>query len=255
MEKMKIKKAFEKGIIKTNWHAYWLAKEYDWFVLLGANPQKFRLRQHVSDEKSHYSSDTWDLEYNFPFGWKELLGMANRGNYDLKQHEKFSKKDLKIMDEKTGKKILPHVICEPSLGVERAFLVFMFDSYFYDEERKNIVLHLHPKIAPIKAAIFPIVKRPELEKIAVNVFDILKKEWNVVYDESGSIGRRYSRNDEIGTPFCITIDEESIKKNDVTIRERNTKKQIRVKISELKEILKELINNELEFVKAGKLIT
>jgi len=172
----------------------------------------------------------------------------------LKQHEKFSKKDLTIFDENSKKKILPHVICEPSLGVERAFLVFMFDSYNYDDKRENIVLKLHPKIAPIKAAIFPIVKKEEFEKMCENIFDDLKSEWNVVYDESGSIGRRYARNDEVGTPYCITVDEESLKNKDATIRDRDSKKQIRVKISELKIILKKLINEEIEFEKAGKSI-
>jgi len=254
-KKMKITDALKKGIIKKDWHAYWLATEFLWFAKLGANTNKFRIRQHRKDELAHYSSDCWDLEYQFPFGWKELQGIADRSDYDLKQHEKFSKKDLTIFDENSKKKILPQVICEPSLGVERAFLVFMFDSYFYDDKRENIVLKLHPKIAPIKAAIFPIVKRDDFEKMCTDIFDDLKKDFNVLYDESGSIGRRYARNDEVGTPFCITIDEESIKNKDVTIRERDTKKQIRVKISELKDILKKLINEEIVFENTGKLIT
>ena len=252
--KMKIKDAFEKGIIKKEWHAYWLALELLWFKNLGANLENFRIRQHSKEELSHYSSDTWDLEYKFPFGWKELEGIADRGDYDLSQHEKSSKKDLKIFDENSKEKILPHVICEPSLGVERAFLVFMFDSYFYDSERENVVLKLNPKLAPIKAAVFPIVKtNKNIVKIAKGVYDELKKEFNVDYDSGGSVGRRYSRNDEIGTPFCITIDEESLNKKDVTIRERDTKKQIRVKISELKNILRKLIEKEIEFEAAGKI--
>lgn len=253
-EKMKIKDALKKGIIKKDWHAYWLAIEYLWFKNLGANPENFRIRQHLSEELSHYSTDTWDLEYKFPFGWKELEGIADRGDYDLSQHEKFSKKDLKIFDEETKQKISPLVVCEPSLGVERAFLVFMFDSYFYDEGRENIILKLHPKLAPIKAAVFPIVKKEKYEKISEQVFKDLSKEWNVLYDKSGSIGRRYSRNDEVGTPFCITIDEMSLKKKDVTIRERDTKEQIRVKISELRNILRQLIEGEIEFKKAGSII-
>ena len=252
--KMKIKDAFEKGIIKKEWHAYWLALELLWFKNLGANLENFRIRQHSKEELSHYSSDTWDLEYKFPFGWKELEGIADRGDYDLSQHEKSSKKDLKIFDENSKEKILPHVICEPSLSVERAFLVFMFDSYFYDSERENVVLKLNPKLAPIKAAVFPIVKtNKNIVKIAKGVYDELKKEFNVDYDSGGSVGRRYSRNDEIGTPFCITIDEESLNKKDVTIRERDTKKQIRVKISELKNILRKLIEKEIEFEAAGKI--
>jgi len=251
---MKITDALKNGIIKKDWHAYWLATEFSWFVNLGVNPENFRIRQHRKDELAHYSSDCWDLEYKFPFGWKELEGIADRSDYDLKQHEKFSKKDLSIFDEKTKKKVIPQVICEPSLGVERAFLVFMFDSYYYDKERENIVLKLHPKLSPIKAAIFPIVKKEEFEKLCSQIFEDLKKEWNVIYDESGSIGRRYARNDEIGTPYCITVDEESVKNKDATIRDRDTKKQIRVKISELKNILGKLSNDEIPFEKAGKLV-
>ena len=245
-EKMSFKIAFEKEIIKTDWHAYWLEQEFSWFVSMGANPDKFRIRQHLSDEKSHYALDTWDLEYKFPFGWKELEGMANRTDFDLKQHEKHSGKNLKIFDEETKEKILPHVVCEPSIGVGRAFLVFMFDSHFYDKERDNIVLSLHPKLAPIKAAIFPIVKRDDLERISEKIFNDLKKEFNVVLDVSGSIGRRYARNDESGTPFCITIDEESLENDNATIRDRDTKKQIRVKIENLRDTLRRLINREIE---------
>ena len=250
--KMKIRDALKKKIIQKDWHAYWLATEFLWFKNLGANPENFRIRQHLKEEKSHYASDTWDLEYNFPFGWKELEGIADRSNFDLSQHEKFSKKDLHIFDEETKKKILPEVICEPSLGVGRALIVFLFDSYYYDKERGNVVLKLHPKLAPIKAAIFPIVKRPELEKIAEEVLNDLSEEWNVIYDKSRSIGRRYARNDEIGTPFCITIDEESLKKKDVTVRDRDTTKQIRVKISELEDVFEKLINKKLKFEQAGK---
>jgi glycyl-tRNA synthetase len=197
--------------------------------------------------------DTWDLEYLFPMGWRELQGFANRGDFDLKQHQEHSKEDMTLLNN-DGKKILPHVVCEPSLGVERAFLVFMFESYSQDSDTHNIILKLNPKLAPIKAAVFPIVKLPEYIDIAENIVRDLGKEFNVVYDKSGSIGRRYARNDEIGTPFCITIDDKSLKQKDVTIRERDTKKQIRVKISDLKEIIRKLINNEIEFIKAGKLI-
>ena len=252
--KMNIKEALKKKLIKKDWHAYWLATEFSWFKNLGANENNFRARQHTSDERSHYSVDTWDLEYKFPMGWRELQGFADRGDFDLSQHEKFSKKDLSIFNEETKKKILPHVICEPSLGVGRALLVFMFDSYYEDKERGNVVLKLSPKLAPIKAAVFPIVKRPEFEKIAENILKDLEEEWNVLYDKSGSIGRRYARNDEIGTPFCITIDETSLKRKDVTIRDRDTTKQVRVKISELKNILRKLIDKKIKFEDSGKLV-
>jgi glycyl-tRNA synthetase len=185
-------------------------------------------------------------------GWREVQGFANRSDFDLKQHQQYSKKSMEMIN-KDGKKVLPSVVCEPSLGIERAFLVFMFDSYFYDKERENIVLKLNPKLSPIKAAVFPIVKQPEYVKMAEEIVKDLKKEFNVIYDKSGSIGRRYSRNDEAGTPYCITIDDKSLKQKDVTIRNRDDTKQIRVKISELKEILRRLISG-LEFEQAGKLV-
>ncbi len=253
--KMKISEALKKKIIKKDWHAYWLAIEFLWFKNLGADPDKFRIRQHTKEELAHYSSDCWDLEYNFPFGWKELEGIADRGDYDLSQHEKVSKKDLKIFDEKSKSKILPFVVAEPSLGLERSFLVFLFDAFYKNKEAGNVVLRLHPKLSPIKAAIFPIVKQPKFEKIAEEIVNDLKKEFVIVYDKSGSIGRRYARNDEVGTPFCITVDGDSIKNKDVTIRDRDTTKQIRVKNSDLKEVLRKLINKEIEFERAGKLIS
>ncbi len=252
--KMKIKDALKKKIIKKDWHAYWLATEFLWFKNLGANPENFRIRQHKKYELSHYSTDTWDLEYKFPFGWKELEGIADRGDYDLSQHEKFSKKDLKVFDSETGKKILPHVVCEPSLGVERAFLVFMFDSYFYDKKRENIVLKIHPRLAPIKVAIFPIVKtNKKILKLSKEVYNSLKKDFNIVFDLGGSVGRRYSRADETGVPFCITVDELSLDKKDVTIRLRDSTEQMRIKISKLKEILKKGLEGE-DIKKFGKLV-
>jgi glycyl-tRNA synthetase len=252
---MKIREALKKGVIKKDWHAYWLAIEIKWFRDLGVNINNFRIRQHVKDELSHYSTDTWDLEYKFPFGWKELQGIADRGNFDLSQHEKFSKKDFKIFDEESKEKVLPEVICEPSLGIERAFLVFLLESYYNDKERENIILKFHPKLAPIKAAVFPIVKGDEFEKIATEIVTDLRQEFNILYDISGSIGRRYARNDEAGTPFCITIDNDSIKNKDVTIRERDSKKQIRVKISNLHDILRKLIEKSLKFEAAGKIFS
>ena len=240
---IKVKDALQKKLI-AEWHVYWLATEQKWFTSLGAKAENFRVRQHLKDEKSHYALDTWDLEYNFPFGWKELQGIANRTDFDLKQHIKFSGKDLSIFDEEIKKKIVPHVIAEPSLGVGRAFLVFMFDAYNYDKKRGNVVLKLHPKLAPVKAAVFPLVSnKKEIVKKAREVYDLLKTEFNCLFDSGGSIGRRYARNDEIGTPYCITIDFDSLKKNDCTIRNRDNTKQVRVKIKDLKETMDKLIDN------------
>jgi len=252
-KKMKLYQAWKKGIIKNGWHAYWIASEYSWFTSLGANPKKFRARQHTSEEKSHYATDTWDLEYEFPMGWRELQGFANRSDYDLKQHEKFSKTKMEITDPEFGK-VLPHVVCEPSLGMGRALIVFLLSAYHYDKERENIVLKLSPKLAPYKAAVFPLISKGEQLELSKEVFKILTEDFNIVFDKSGSIGRRYARNDEIGTPYCITIDNESLEDKTVTIRDRDTTKQIRVKISEIKTILTKLINSEIKFEKAGKLI-
>lgn len=252
---MTIKQAISKKIFKNEWHAYWLATEHKWFVSLGIKKENLRIRQHNRKELAHYSSDCWDLEYNFPFGFKEIEGIADRSDYDLQQHIKHSKKDLSLFDEETKQKIVPYVVAEPSLGVDRAFLVFLFEAYEYDKQRENIVLKLHPKLSPIKVGIFPLVKnKPQIVKKAREVYDLLKEDLVCEYDESGSVGKRYARHDEIGSAFCCTIDFDSLKDKSITIRDRNTTNQIRVKIDDIKEILKKLINEEIKFEKAGKLI-
>jgi len=190
------------------------------------------------------------LEYNFPMGWRELQGFADRGNYDLSQHQKYSKKNLEINDEKYGK-VLADVVCEPSLGVGRAFLVFMLDAYEFNEKRENIVLHLSPKLAPVKASIFPIVKDQKMIEVAKDIYATLREEWNVSYDDSGSVGRRYSRNDEIGTPLCITIDEETLKDKTVTIRDRDSTEQVRIRIDEIENVMREVIKGK-SLLKFGK---
>jgi len=248
-KKMKIKEALQKKIIQLEWHAYWLSTELNWFKNLGANLENFRIRQHTKDEKSHYATDTWDLEYHFPFGWKELQGIADRGTYDLEQHEKHSKKDLKILDG--DKKVLPMVVAEPALGVERAFLVFLFEAY-RQNEKGNVALQLHPKLSPVKVAIFPLIKKDDTQvKIAKEIFEELSEEMNVNYDESGSIGRRYARNDEIGTPFCITIDDDSKKNKTVTIRNRNDGKQKKIAIKDTEKIILDLISEKISFQDLG----
>jgi len=249
LKDMSIKELLDKNKL-GEWHAYWLAEQVKWFRNLGLD--EIKIREHTKDELSHYSSATFDIDYEYPFGSKEVAGNANRGQYDLTQHENESKEKMEIFDEKTGKKVLPRVI-EPTFGMERIFLALLTKAYSKNQ-KGEIVLKLPPKLAPVKAAIFPIVKQKEFEKIADEVFNDLKKEFNVIYDKSGSIGRRYARNDEIGTPFCITVDGDSSKNKDVTIRDRDTTKQIRVKISELKDVIRKLINGEVEFEKAGKLI-
>ena len=252
----KLKEAKIKQMLKekrlTEWHGFWLAEQIMWFYSLGL--EKIKIREHKSDERSHYSSATFDIDYEYPFGSKEVAGNANRGQYDLNQHIKESKKDLSIFDEATKKKIIPKVI-EPTFGMERVFLAVLTRAYNYDEKRNNIVLKLPSKLAPIKSAIFPLVKTDKkLVDVAKGIFNDLKKDWNVDYDESGSVGKRYARNDEIGTPYCITVDGDSLKNKDVTIRCRDTTKQIRVKISELKDVLRKLINQEIKFEKIKETI-
>jgi len=235
MEKMKLKEALAKDIIKSPWHAYWLGTEIRFFLELGCNGNHFRIRQHEKDEKAHYSTDCWDLEYNFPFGWKELQGIADRGQYDLKQHIEHSGKDLSLYNEEKKEKIIPAVVAEPSLGVERSFLVLMYEAYDNDEKRGNIVLHFDNKLAPVKVGVFPLVNK--LKDKAREVYEDLKKELVCKFDSSGSIGRRYARADEEGIPYCITIDFEE--DGTVTVRNRDSTEQERVHVDELKKYLKE----------------
>jgi glycyl-tRNA synthetase len=250
---MKVKEMLEKKIILP-WHAFWLSFEHKWFVDLGANPDNLRIRQHVQTEKSHYATDTWDLEYKFPFGWKELEGIANRSDFDLQQHIKTSGKDLSYFDPDTQKKVVPHVVAEPSLGVDRTFLVFLFDAYTYDDERNNVVLKLNPKLAPIKVAVFPLVSnKPRLVKAAREIYDELKEEFNCKYDGNSSVGRRYARADEEGTFLSCTIDFQTLKDKTITLRNRDTTKQIRIKISELKNAIGGLINGG-KFGSYGKIV-
>ena len=208
----------------------------------------------MKSELSHYSSATFDLDYEYPFGSKEVGGNANRGQYDLGQHQKESGQKFDLYDESTKKRIVPRVI-EPTFGMERVFLALLCQAYSPDAKRENIVLKLPAFLAPVKVAVFPVVKNNEsLVSLARSIYTHLREEWNVQYDDGGSIGRRYSRQDEVGTPYCLTVDEESLKDKSVTIRERDTTKQIRVKIDDLLETLKELIAGKLAFEKAGKLV-
>ena len=249
-ELMTVGSALEAGIIANPWHAYWLAFEHRWFVSLGANPQNLRVRQHLAQERSHYATDTWDLEYAFPFGWKELQGIADRGDFDLKQHSAHSGTELAIYDESSKTKIVPHVVAEPSQGVERAFLVFLLDAYRYDKERKNVVLALHPRLAPIKVAIFPLLSnRPELVALARKTHAQLRPYFNSVLDLAGSIGRRYARQDESGTPWCVTIDFDSLRHNDCTLRDRDSMAQKRIEIAKLVPTIRSLIDGSTTFDK------
>jgi len=213
----------------------WCRARLDWYVSLGINKNKLRLTDHSEKDLAHYAKAVSDVEYEFPFGWSELEGVANRGDYDLVQHQKFSGEDLSYFNEGTKEKILPYVI-EPSGGVDRTILALLVDAYREEEVNgeKRTVLSLHPKLAPIKAAILPLVKKdPELVKIAQQIYENLKPHFFVEYDEDGTVGKRYRRQDEIGTPFCITVDSDSLNDNTVTIRHRDTMQQDRIEITQV----------------------
>ena len=220
---------------ELEWFSYWKDYCHKWLLSLGMRDENLRLRDHEQKELSHYSNATPDFEYLFPFGWGELWGVASRTNFDLTQHQNTSGKSLEYFDQTTNEKYLPYVV-EPSLGADRVALAFLCDAY--DEEvvdaEKNdtrVVMHLHPALAPMKAAILPLSKK--LSEGAMKVHDLLAKRFMVEYDDAGSIGKRYRRQDEIGTPMCVTYDFDSETDGCVTVRDRDTMEQIRLPIDEL----------------------
>ena len=225
------------------WFKYWKDYCLNFLLNLGVNEGNLRMRDHGEEELSFYSNATSDIEYLFPFGWGELWGIADRTDYDLKKHQEHSGQDMSYLDPTTNEKYVPYVI-EPSLGADRVALAFLVDAY--DEEELEggdvrTVMHLHPALAPYKAAILPLSKK--LSEKALEVYADLSKKFNLEYDEAGSIGKRYRRQDEIGTPFCITIDFDTLEDGAVTIRNRDTMEQERVKISDLEAY----IEKSLEF--------
>ena len=223
------------------WFEYWRGFCRDWLYSLGMKAENLRLRDHAKEELCFYSKATTDFEYLFPFGWGELWGVADRTDYDLTQHMKTSGKSLEYFDPQTNEKYIPYVI-EPSLGVERLFLAIVVEAYdeeVIDEKDTRVVLHLHPALAPFKATVLPLSKK--LNDKAQEVYDMLAKDFMVDYDDAGSIGKRYRRQDEIGTPFCITYDFESVDDGCVTVRDRDTMAQERVAIDKLNEYISEKI--------------
>lgn len=212
------------------WFEHWKQERFNWYIEYGIKKENIRFREHEQDELAHYAKACVDVDYNFPFGWSELEGVANRTDYDLKQHMDMSGKDLQYFNEETKEKYLPYVI-EPSAGVDRSTLAFLVDSY--DEEKERVVLRLDPRLAPFKAAIFPLVKKDGLSEIAKDIEEKLKKHFTVFYDEKSSIGRRYRRQDEIGTPFGITVDYQTKDDGTVTLRDRDSMAQERISIEQL----------------------
>jgi glycyl-tRNA synthetase len=225
------------------WFNYWVEKRYNWYLNLGFRKNNIRKKIYSKEELAHYSTATIDIEYHFPWGFDELEGIANRTNYDLSRHSHFSGQELVYFDEKTRKKILPYVI-EPSVGVERLFLAILLE--FYDEDiiegEKRRIFKFPPFLAPVKVAVFPLLgNKKNLVAKAKKVYQIVKEKFTSVYDESGSIGRRYRRQDEIGTPFCLTIDFQTLENETITLRDRDTTNQERVKIDKIKDVLNEKI--------------
>jgi glycyl-tRNA synthetase len=220
------------------WYQYWLEARLNWYVKLGIKREHLHLREHRQDELAHYARACSDVEYRFPMGWAELEGIANRGDFDLTQHAKASGKGLAYFDEDTKESIVPYVI-EPSAGVDRSVLAFLCDAYDEepDKDEKRVVLRFHPALAPIKVAVLPLSRRESLVKLAREIHAGLRQCWVTSYDDAQSIGRRYRRQDEIGTPYCVTIDFQSLEDNQVTIRERDSMNQIRVPITELQKTL------------------
>jgi glycyl-tRNA synthetase len=230
------------------WHEYWIEQRYQWYVDLGINPENLRLFEHPKDKLSHYSKRTVDIEYRFGFQggeFGELEGVANRTNFDLTTHSKHSGVDLSYFDQSEGERWTPFVI-EPAAGLTRSLMAFLVDAY-HEEEVPNAkggtdtrtVLKLHPKLAPVKAAILPLSKNEELTPIARDLAAKLRQIWNIDYDESAAIGRRYRRQDEIGTPFCITVDFETKEDQAVTIRERDSMEQSRIPLDQVVSYLAE----------------
>lgn len=226
---------------ELEWHKYWKEFCRNWLLSLGIKEENIRLRDHSKEELSHYSNATTDIEFTFPFGWGELWGIASRTDFDLSRHMEHSKQDLSYLDPETNEKYVPYVI-EPSLGCDRVALAFLCNAYEEQEIAEGdvrTVLHLHPALAPYKVAVLPLSKK--LSDKATEVYEMLSKKFMCDYDEAGSIGKRYRREDEIGTPYCVTIDFDTLEDNQVTIRDRDTMEQVRVSIDELVNWVEEKI--------------
>src|SRR6266566_997429 len=213
---------FVKPGTDAEWFEFWRAERMKWLVGLGLHAEKLRFHQHTKEELAHYAKDAYDIQYEFPFGWQEFEGIHNRTNFDLSRHQEFSGKKLEYLDPTTNERFLPYVV-ETSAGADRTALVVMLDAYKEEEieGEKRVVMRFHPALAPLKAAVFPLVNKDGMPELARRIFDDLRKSHNAFYDDGGSIGRRYRRQDEAGTPFGITIDGQSTQDGTVTVRDRD----------------------------------
>ena len=240
---------FVKPGTDEKWFEYWLEERYNWYVNLGIKKEHIQLRQHSQKELAHYARNCYDIDYQFPMGWAELEGIANRGDFDLNQHASHSGKSLTYLDEETKEHVVPYII-EPSAGVDRCVLAFLSDAYDeeLDKDEIRVVLRFNPTLAPIKVAVLPLSKKENLAAFTRDIYASLRSCWMVQYDDTQSIGRRYRRQDEIGTPFCVTVDFQSLEDNQVTIRERDSMNQIRIPVAELKNTLAAKLEGEALFV-------
>ena len=229
------------------WFEYWRQQRWNWYLSLGIDEGKLHWHEHGPDELAHYARAAYDIEFDFPFGRKELEGIHNRGDFDLSRHQQYSGKNLEYTDKVTGEKYIPFII-ETSGGVDRAMLAILCDAYTVEPERNDpnrtrTVLKMHPRISPIKVGVFPLVKKDGMPEMAREIAQELRKKFTVFYDEKDSIGRRYRRQDEAGTPFCVTVDGQSLQDETVTIRERDTMVQVRVKITEIAPMIEKYIDS------------
>lgn len=229
---------FVKPGTDREWFEYWKEQRMKWYHKLGITKEKLKFHQHTKEELAHYAAAAFDVEYEFPFGALELEGIHNRTDFDLKRHTEFSGKDMSYFDDQTQEHFIPYII-ETSAGVDRTLLTCLIDAYEEQQLEKDtrVVLHLSPRIAPIKAAVFPLVKKDGMPEVAHKIVDSLRQHYMVFYDEGGAVGRRYRRMDEIGTPFCITVDSQTLQDQTVTIRERDSMKQDRVAMDQIKKYL------------------
>ena len=229
---------------EEQWLQEWVDARFDWYLRYGIRRENLRLRRHDPDELAHYARDTYDIEYRFPWGWGELEGIASRTDFDLGRHAAASGEDLTYFDQDTREHFLPYVI-EPSGGVDRAALAFWLDAY--DEEPDGdavrVVSHLHPKLAPIAVAVLPLSRNARLAPTARNIYDRLRRHFSVQYDDAQSVGRRYRRQDEIGTPWCVTVDFDTLEDQQVTIRDRDTMHQVRIPVADLVAVLQDKLEH------------
>ncbi len=222
------------------WFEYWKEQRMEWHKSLGLTPEKLRFHPHGENELAHYAKKAFDIEYKFPFGWKELEGIHNRTDFDLKRHKEYSGKNLTYFDEEAKSRYTPYII-ETSAGCDRTLLTCLADAY--EEEGDRVVLHLSPRIAPVKAAIFPLVRKDGMPELATAIYNDIRKHVPVFYDSTGAVGRRYRRQDEIGTPYCVTVDTDTLKDDTVTLRYRDSMNQTRIHKDRLKDLLVEHVEN------------